>query len=323
MLVLAAAVGVLGAVLYRAGAGGRLVPDRARARAVHLPRALPVRLGSVEARLRQQPDRARAAGDLHDARRPDRVRRVRARRADEQGREDRRAALPELRRARARLDLVPQRDDRAVADRGCGARGPHGDPSEEHGAEAVTDLRRPPGQRLHAAGRELPRAGGRVDHVPLPAEALQGGARRLAVRGFRHQRARSRRTRASSTSTFCCRSRTRTTSRRSATAGGTSASTRPSRSRTRRASAGRSFRAGETSAGSRRCSRTTAGRRSTCCTRCCRTCRTSTSRQASGTACRRRCCAGSSTTAGSRPGPRCRPTSATCFRSSTPTALSG
>ena len=171
-LVVAAAVGRPRRAALPARRTGRLVPDGARACSARVPGALPVRLERLEARVRQDAVRRRAARALADPGRARRLRRVRAGLADGRRRAGERGAVSELRRARPRLDLVPERDDRPVADRAGRARGADRDPAAD-APQPPADLRRPPAQRLHAPRQELPSAGDRVDHAALPSLALQ------------------------------------------------------------------------------------------------------------------------------------------------------
>ena len=319
-LVVAAAVGLLGALLYQRVRTGRLVPDGAGACSARVPGALPVRLERFEARVRQDAVRRRAARALADAGRARRLRRVRARLADGRRRAGERGAVSELRGARARLDLVPERDDRPVADRAGRARGAHRDPAAD-APQPPADLRRPPAQRLHAPRQELPSAGDRVDHAALPSLALQERPGQLEC------------SRLGQDGLAClgCRDRLPAPAAAPALLGrdpghrrqlGRLRPARGPRARATSKAAGESRRAAGTSAASRPCSAATASRPCTSSTRCCRTCRTSTCRPVDGTASRRPRSTGSGTTSRRASGRRSRRTSASCSRSSSRTAPS-
>jgi hypothetical protein len=113
-----------------------------------------------------------------DARRLPALRRVSGDRPPAARRRNRRQAVPELREARRRLDLVPEHHDPVGVDDGRCAGDPHRAEAEEGRA---ADLSRPPEQPLHAAGAALSHARDRVADASLPAEALQAQGREHGV----------------------------------------------------------------------------------------------------------------------------------------------
>ena len=147
---------------------------------VILAAALPLRLAGAQAAHGRGGCARRGCKGLEDARPGgrDRLRRAHDGLAPERPRPDRRRAVPELRPARARRDLLPPGDDRSRLDRARGS----GDPDRTHPAgRRAADLRRPPGESLHAARADVPDPRPRVDHEPLPEGALpprKGGAGR-------------------------------------------------------------------------------------------------------------------------------------------------
>ena len=172
----------------RRRSGVALRPDAARA---HIPHGadpgagdprppLPLRLAGAQAAHGRGRCSGRGREGLEDARPGGRGRLRRAHHglAPERARPDRRRAVPELRPARARRDLLPPGDDRPRLDRACGS----GDPDRTHPARRrAPDLRRPPAEPLHAARADVPDPRPRVDHEPLPEGALrsrEGGAGR-------------------------------------------------------------------------------------------------------------------------------------------------
>ena len=168
---LALLVGAGAAALYARASGRALVRDgalpRAADRAAPVPRRLArPRPGVPECGRR----RGRGAVALRGADRPRRARRAAAVHARRCGRADRRRAVPELRPARARVHLVPQRHHGQRLHRG-------GDPRAAHRRAAAggraADHARPPAQPVHAV-RAQPRADGdRADHGGVPRAPLR------------------------------------------------------------------------------------------------------------------------------------------------------
>ena len=140
---------------------------------------------------------------------------------DARGR-DRRGAVPELRAARARVDVVPQRDDRRRPhDRGRARAADRDGPAP--GTDP--DDARPPAQPVHAV-RGQPRPDrGRADHGPLPRPPV----RRRAAGHRRPAASRSSPTSRSSSSTCCCPRTCATGCRRSTASGRASRRSRSSR----------------------------------------------------------------------------------------------
>ncbi len=167
------------------------LPDRARPRAARLSRPLPRQLAAREALPRVRGPRERGHEHHRDgAGRPHRLRRAARELPHGRPRRDRRGALPELRLARRRRNLVSQRDHGARAH----DRGRPGDPDgQEPAARPAAALLRPSGQRLHVPGRRrrVRDARLRAGHAalpqrPVPAHArLVLGADELAERGPR------------------------------------------------------------------------------------------------------------------------------------------
>ena len=85
-------------------------------------------------------------------------------------RQDRRADVPELRAARARVDLVPQRHDGRRPDGGRGARAAD---RLARAAERAADHERLPAQPVHAVRAQPPADGGRADHGAVPGTAVR------------------------------------------------------------------------------------------------------------------------------------------------------
>ena len=103
-------------------AGRAPVPDHPRGRAAPLPRSLPLQLEGRAARLPGHGERLGGDRRVLDPRRLPALRRVPGDRPDEGKRRHRREALPQLRAARALIDVVPQHE-LAVRDDDAGGSG--------------------------------------------------------------------------------------------------------------------------------------------------------------------------------------------------------
>ena len=174
----AIAIGVALAVRCVARADRADVSDDPVGGVADLPRDVPVRLAGRGARLPGDREGRGRDGRVANAGRLPALRRVPRQRPADREESDRREAVPELRAARAHVDVVQEHDDALCDDDGCGAGDPDGQPAGQGRAARRAEL---PAQPLHAARGPLPHEGHGIADAAVPGAHLRASLSRSHV----------------------------------------------------------------------------------------------------------------------------------------------